>query len=220
MPPPRAGRRRASSARPLRYASAYFFVLIKFTQRKPLGVTLMSSSKRFEEKGGATLSRRALVGAAGVTAATVVAGRAFAQQPPPAPPTAPAAPPSTITTPPRDFVLGGAPTTSTSPIPTSSPSIQASMAGSAQCAHPAPVDRRAVVGGAGVERAGPLSRVERHPQQSPAALDRGQRPRQRLPQPVEQQQRQHLRLPGPAALVRAPDAPCRARARRLGDRAG
>ena len=37
MPPPRAGRRRASSARPLRYASAYFFVLIKFTQRKTVG---------------------------------------------------------------------------------------------------------------------------------------------------------------------------------------
>src|ERR671910_2919185 len=71
----------------------------------------MSSSKRFEDKSGATLSRRALVGAAGVTAATVVAGRAFAQQPPPAAPTAPAAPPSTITTPPRDFGPGGAPTT-------------------------------------------------------------------------------------------------------------
>jgi len=62
----------------------------------------MSSSKRFEDKGGATLSRRALVGAAGVTAATVVAGRAFAQQPPAAA-AGPATPPSTVTTPPRDF---------------------------------------------------------------------------------------------------------------------
>ena len=63
----------------------------------------MSSSKQFDDKGGATLSRRALVGAAGVTAATVVAGRAFAQQPPATPPRDPAAPPSTVTTPPRDF---------------------------------------------------------------------------------------------------------------------
>lgn len=66
----------------------------------------MSSSKRFEDKGGATVSRRALVGVAGATAATVVAGRAFAQQPPAPPPAAPprpAAPPSTITTPPREF---------------------------------------------------------------------------------------------------------------------
>ena len=68
----------------------------------------MSASKNFEAKGGATLSRRTLVGAAGVAAATVVAGRAFAQAP--ATP-GPAAPPSTITTPPRDFGPGGAPTT-------------------------------------------------------------------------------------------------------------
>ena len=63
----------------------------------------MSSSKRFEEKGGATVSRRALVGVAGVTAATVLAGRAFAQQPPATPPLGPVPPPSTVTTPPRDF---------------------------------------------------------------------------------------------------------------------
>ena len=41
----------------------------------------MSSSKRFEDKGGATVSRRALVGVAGATAATLVASRAFAQVP-------------------------------------------------------------------------------------------------------------------------------------------
>ena len=66
----------------------------------------MSASKNFEAKGGATLSRRTLVGAAGVAAATVVAGRAFAQAQP-----TPVAPPSTITTPPRDFSPHGAPTT-------------------------------------------------------------------------------------------------------------
>ena len=60
----------------------------------------MSSSKQFEAKGGATLSRRTLVGAVGVTAATLAAGKAFAQQPLAA---GPVAPPSTITTPPRDF---------------------------------------------------------------------------------------------------------------------
>jgi gluconolactonase len=63
----------------------------------------MSSSKRFEEKGGATLSRRALVGAAGMTAAAIVTSRAFAQQPPAAAPAGAATPPSTVTTPPRDF---------------------------------------------------------------------------------------------------------------------
>ncbi len=71
----------------------------------------MSSSKQFEAKGGAslsrrTLSRRTLVGAAGVTAATLAAGKVFAQATPP-----PVGPPSTITQPPRDFSRHGAPTT-------------------------------------------------------------------------------------------------------------
>jgi gluconolactonase len=71
----------------------------------------MSSSKQFEAKGGAslsrrTLSRRTLVGAAGVTAATLAAGKAFAQATP-----TPVGPPSTITQPPRDFSRNGAPTT-------------------------------------------------------------------------------------------------------------
>jgi gluconolactonase len=71
----------------------------------------MSSSKQFEAKGGAslsrrTLSRRTLVGAAGVTAATLAAGKVFAQATP-----GPVAPPSTITQPPRDFSRHGAPTT-------------------------------------------------------------------------------------------------------------
>jgi gluconolactonase len=71
----------------------------------------MSSSKQFEAKGGAslsrrTLSRRTLVGAVGVTAATLAAGKAFAQATP-----TPVGPPSTITQPPRDFSRNGAPTT-------------------------------------------------------------------------------------------------------------
>ena len=91
----------------------------------------------------------------------------------------------------------------------------------AQHRHPAALDRRAVGGGPGLERAGPLPRLERHPQQPPDALARGRRPRHRVPHAVQQQQRQHLRLPGPAALLRAPD-PARGalRARRLGDGAG
>ena len=108
----------------------------------------------------------------------------------------------------------------TSPIPTCSPSTRRSTA----CASPT---RRS--SGCGPARCGPkgpawnsvgpLPRVERHPEQPAAALDRGRRPRQRVPRAVEQQQRQHLRLPGPAALVRAPHAARGAlRARRLGDR--
>ena len=66
----------------------------------------MSSSKQFEVKGGASLSRRTLVGAAGIGAATLAAGKAFAQATP-----TPVGPPSTITQPPRDFSRNGAPTT-------------------------------------------------------------------------------------------------------------
>src|SRR3979409_1424189 len=66
----------------------------------------MSSSKQFEAKGGASLSRRTLVGAVGVTAATLAAGKAFAQATP-----TPVGPPPTITQPPRDFSRNGAPTT-------------------------------------------------------------------------------------------------------------
>ena len=66
----------------------------------------MSSSKQFEAKGGASLYRRTLVGAAGVAAATLAAGKVFAQATPPQ-----VEPPSTITQPPRDFSRHGAPTT-------------------------------------------------------------------------------------------------------------
>jgi hypothetical protein len=64
---------------------------------------------------------------------------------------------------------------------------------------PAPVDRCAVERGPGLERPGPVSGVERYPQQPPTALDRGERSGQRIPHAVEQQQRQHLRFSGPAA---------------------
>ena len=95
------------------------------------------------------------------------------------------------------------------------PVVQRAAAG--QRADPAAVDGRPVVGGPGVERPGPVPRLERHPQQPAAALAGGRRPRVGLPRAVEQQQRQHVRLPGPAALVRAPD-PARGalRERRLG----
>ena len=133
--------------------------------------------------------------------------------------TPPAGPPSTITQPPRDFSPRGAPTTYFT-----DPDVLTVRAGlrrapAAQRADPAPVDGRALGGGAGVERAGPLPGVERHPQQPAAALDRGRRARQRVPHAVEQQQRQHLRLPGSAALLRARH-PARGalRARRLDQR--
>ena len=161
------------------------------------------------------LSRRAAIGVLGAGAVLLKSGMASAQAQAPAR----LGPPSTVTTPPRDFGPG-ARRPPTSPTPTSSPSSPRSTAlRAAQCADPAPVDGRAVVGGAGVEQPGALSRLERHPQQPPAPLARGRRPRQRVPQPVEQQQRQHLRLPGPPALLRAPHAPRRPlRARRLGHR--
>ena len=120
--------------------------------------------------------------------------------------------------PPRDFGPGGAPTTYfTDPdVLTIEPALQ--RPAPAQCADPAAVDRRALVGGAGLERRGPLSGLERHPQQPPAPMAGGRRARQRVPQPVEQQQRQHVRLPGPPALLRAPHPPRGPlRARRLRD---
>ena len=50
---------------------------------------------------------------------------------------------------------------------------------------------------------GPVSRVERHPEQSPAALARRYRSGQHLSHAVEQQQRQHLRFSGSAGFLRA-----------------
>ena len=51
-----------------------------------------------------------------------------------------------------------------------------------------------------MERSRPLSRLERHSQQSSDAMARGRRSRERVPHAVEQQQRQYLRLPGPAGI--------------------
>ena len=159
------------------------------------------------------LSRRRLVQALGVGAGVIAVGAkaALAQ-------TGPMAPPSTVTTPPRDFGPNGAPTTYFS-----GPGRHRRRSGVQRpCASPtAPIQRLWTgalwVGGPGLERAGPLSGLERHPEQPADALARGRRPRQRVPPAVEQQQRQHLRLPGPAALLRAPDPAGRAlRARRLG----
>ena len=92
---------------------------------------------------GAAISRRTLVhGMAVAAGATVVgAGGALAQQ------GGQLGPPSTITSPPRDFSPGGAPTTYFW-----DPDIIAAL-------------YRIVVGrGSGLELAGPLSAVERHPQ--------------------------------------------------------
>ena len=77
--------------------------------------------------------------------------------------------------------------------------------------HPPPLDRRALGGGAGLERGRPLPGLERHPQQPPVALAGGGRPRLASSARRQQQfQRQHLRLPGPPALLRArsPAASC------------
>ena len=138
-----------------------------------------------------------------------------------APAAAPVAPPSTVTTPPRDFGPNGAAERLLHRSRRPHRRSRVQRPAPAQRADPAAVDGRAVVRGAGVERPGPLPRLERHPQQPAAALARGRRPRERVPHAVEQQQRQHVRLPGAPALVRAPDAPRRPlRARRLdhGDR--
>ena len=92
-------------------------------------------------------------------------------------------------------------------------------AGAAERVAHASVDRRAVGRGAGMEQPGTLPGVERHPQQSPAAMARRRRPRGRLPESVQQQQRQHLRSAGAPALLRTPHPPRRPlRARRLGHR--
>ena len=71
----------------------------------------MTLSKRFENRGVTTLSRRALVATGGMAAAALAAGPAAAQTTPPTRPAPPVAPPSTVTTPPRDFGPRGAPTT-------------------------------------------------------------------------------------------------------------
>ena len=67
---------------------------------------------------------------------------------------------------------------------------------------------RAVVGRRpGLERAGPLSAVERHSQQPADAMVGGRRSRQRLPHAVQQLKRQLVRFPGPPALLRTSHPP-------------
>ena len=157
------------------------------------------------------ISRRTLITGVGLAAgAAVIAPRLARAQ------GGPMAPPSTVTTPPRDFGPNGAPTTYFTDPDVLSVDPMFNGLRPAQQRHPAALDRRPLVGGAGVERPGALPRLERHPQQPAAPLAGGQRPRERLPPAVEQQQRQHVRLPGPPALLRAPHAPGRPlRARRL-----
>ena len=75
------------------------------------------------------------------------------------------------------------------------------------CAGRAAVDRRAVVGGPGVVRRGPLSRLVGHPQQPHASLRRCVGSRLDLPPAVQQLQRQHRRQPGTARHLRASDPP-------------
>ena len=153
-----------------------------------------------QHKSGSDLSRRGLIAAAGI-GAVAMAPAILRAQTPAAPAPAPAAPASTITNPPRDF---GPERRADDLLPRSRHDHRRSGVQRhhpAQRRHHAPVDRRAVVGRAGLERAGSLSRVERHPEQPPAALARGRRPRERLPRAVEQQQRQH------ASISRAGSSP-------------
>ena len=134
MPPRRAGRRRASSARPLRYASAYFFVLIKFTQRKTVGSDAheLIEAIRGQGRSDAVASRARRCGRCdgsnrrGRTGLRPAAARGATGRTRPH-----RLPPS------RHRRATSARTrrpTSTSPIPTSSPSIRASM----RCASPTP----------------------------------------------------------------------------------
>ena len=77
----------------------------------------------------------------------------------------------------------------------------------AQHGDQAPAYRVVVGRRPGLERAGPLSPVERHSQQPADAMVGGRRSRQRFPHAVQQLQRQLVRFPGPAALLRASHPP-------------
>ena len=83
--------------------------------------------------------------------------------------------------------------------------LQAAVRG--LCAGRAAVDRRALVGGPGVVRCGPLSRLVGHPQQPHASLRRCVGSRLDLPPAVQQLQRQHRRQPGAARHLRASGPP-------------
>ena len=170
-----------------------------------------------DPEAGTSISRRVMLRSVGAAVgAAVLAPRLAGAQ---TPPSGPVAPPSTVTSPPRDFGPRGAPTTYfTDPdVLTVEPAFNGLRQPNA------PIQRLWTGAlwseGPAWSSAGPLSRVERHPEQPAAPLARGRRARQRVPHAVEQQQRQHVRLPGPPALLRAPH-PARGalRARRLGDR--
>ena len=89
-------------------------------------------------------------------------------------------------------------------------------ASSGQYRHPAALDRRVLVRGARLVEPGPLSGLERHPQQSPDALPRRRWARDGVPVAIEQQQRQRVRFRGTTNLLRARRAPgCPLRTRRI-----
>ena len=93
-------------------------------------------------------------------------------------------PPSTVTSPPRDFGPGAPTTYFTDPGRDHGRSDVRTAYVAAEHADPAPLDRRALGGGPGLERRGPLPRLERHPEQPADALARGGRPRLRVPEPA------------------------------------
>ncbi len=168
-------------------------------------------SDRAKGRNLTNMMRRQILKMGALAAASAAIPLRAAQQPQP-----PAAPPSTVTTPPRDFGPNAPPTTYfTDPdIVIVDPVVQQLRAG--EHADQAAVDRRLVVRGTGLVRTGALSRLERHSQQSAAALERRRRARLGVPPAVEQQQRQHVRFSRTPDLLRASDAPRRAlRARRL-----
>src|SRR5215471_9070307 len=157
------------------------------------------------------ISRRTLVGA--ITASAAIAGsRSVMAQ------AEKGTPPSVVTSPPRDFGVNAPPNVYTwdPDIVIVDPLFGDYIQGNG------PIQRLWTGAlwseGPGLECPRPLSRVERHPEQSPAALARRHRSGQRLSHAVQQQQRQHIRFPGPADFLRASGAargPLRAR--RLGD---
>ena len=130
----------------------------------------------FKDSGGA-VSRRTLVAAVAAGAGAMALGLASAPWRKRGRSRRRARSPA----PPRDFGPNGAPTTYfTDPdVLTVDPSFPSQP----NAADPATVDRRAVGGGAGLERARPLSRLERHSQQSATAMAGRRRSRQRVPPP-------------------------------------
>ena len=128
-------------------------------QMKRAGGDTSMTNKAERRPRSSAISRRRVVTSltVGVGAAALISRAGLAQR-------VQVAPPSTITTPPRDF---GPQRRADHIFHRSRRALRRSavrpVCPTQQC-HPAPVDRRAVGGGAGLERRGPLSRLERHPQ--------------------------------------------------------